>query len=160
MRSVLMGRRLRVPLAAAVLTGAALLGATAVVLAANPIEGAKYKGKIRNDPVNTKISFRVSDNGNKVRELKTKADPVFFSDGCTEVTPEVEQESDAADISRRGKFKGVIDYSYPGSGGATAKAVVKGKFRNHGRRAKGKVTATFPANPDCDGTARFKTKVD
>jgi hypothetical protein len=140
-----------------VLTGAALLGAAAIVLAAHPIDGAKYKGKIKNDPVNTKISFRVSDNGNKVRELKTKDDPVFFSDGCTEVTPDVEQESDPADISRKGKFRGVINYTY--SNDATAKAVVKGKFRKHGRRARGKVTATFPANPDCDGTAPFKTRV-
>jgi hypothetical protein len=148
-----------VPVVAAVLTGAALLGAAAIVLAAQPIEGAKYKGKIRNDPVNTKISFRVSDNGNKVRRLKTRFDPVFFSDGCNEVTPSVEQESEPADISGRGKFRGVIRYTYTEDGGATAKAVVKGRFRRHGRRARGRVIATFPANPNCDGTARFRTHV-
>ncbi len=158
MRSLTIRRRIRVPLTAAMLTAAALLGAAAVVLAAHPVEGAKYKGQIENDPVNTKISFKVSNNGNEVRKLKTKADPVFFSDGCNEVTPEVEQESDPADISRKGKFRGVIHYTYT-EFGTHAKAVVEGRFHRNGKEG-GTVEATFPANHDCDGTAHYSTEVD
>jgi hypothetical protein len=131
--------------------------AAAFALAAHPVGGAKYKGQIENAPVNTKISFKVSNDGSTVKRLKTKADPVFFSDGCSEVTPDVEQDSNPAHISRKGKFKGVINYTY--SNDATAKAVVKGRFHRHGREG-GKVKATFPANPDCDGTAHYSTKAN
>ena len=157
MRGLSIRRRVRVPLAATTVVAAGLLGAAAVVFAAHPVEGAKYKGQIDNDPVNTKISFTVSGNGTEVRKLKTKADPVFFSDGCNEVTPEVEQESDPAHISSKGKFRGVIHYTY--SNDAHAKAVVKGRFHRNGTEG-GKVTATFPANHDCDGTAHHSTEVD
>jgi hypothetical protein len=157
MRSLSIRRRILVPLAATALIAAGLLGAAAVVLAAHPVGGAKYKGQIANDPVNTKISFKVSDNGTKVRKLKTKADPVFFSDGCNEVTPEVEQESDPAHISRKGKFRGVIHYTY--SNDAHAKAVVKGRFHRNGKE-RGSVKATFPANHTCDGKAHYSTEVD
>jgi hypothetical protein len=42
-----------------------VLGGVAVVLAAHRVVGAKYKGKIKNDPVNTKISFEVSGDGRR-----------------------------------------------------------------------------------------------
>jgi hypothetical protein len=131
--------------------------AAAFALAAHPVGGAKYKGQIENEPFNTKISFKVSNDGRTVKGLKTKFDPIFLSDGCTDESPDVEQDSDPAHISRKGKFKGVIHYTY--SNDATAKAVVKGRFHRHGREG-GKVKATFPANPDCDGTAHYSTKVD
>jgi hypothetical protein len=148
--------RSRLPLGAAVAGIGVLCVTAAVALAGHPAPGAHYKGQIQNDPVNTKIKFKVSNDGTKVKGLKTKADPVFFSDGCDEVTPDVEQESDAAHISRKGKFKGVIHYTY--SNDATAKAVVKGRFRRH-HKARGTVKATFPANPACDGKAPFSAKV-
>jgi hypothetical protein len=149
-------RRSRLSLVAAALALGALGVAAALALAAHPVAGAKYKGQIDNDPFNTKISFKVSNDGDTVKGLKTKFDPAFPSGGCTEETPGVEQESDPAHISRKGKFKGVIHYSF---NGVTAKAVVKGKFRRHGRAA-GSVTSTFEANPSCDGTGHFETKVD
>jgi hypothetical protein len=147
---------MRIPLTTAILAAALVLGGVAVVLAAHPVEGAKYKGKIKNDPVNTKISFEVSGNGEKVRDLKTKLDPIFNDAVCGGVTPSVTQGSNPANISRKGKFRGKIIYTYPDSG-TFAQAIVKGKFRRHGR-ATGKVTASFP-NTDCDGEARFSTKV-
>jgi hypothetical protein len=149
--------RSRLSLVATALALGALGVAAAFALAAHPVGGAKYKGHIENEPVNTKIKFKVSNDGDTVKRLRTKADPVFFSSGCTEVTPDVEQESDPAHISRKGKFRGVIHYTY--SNDATAKAVVKGKFRRHGRET-GKVKATFPANPSCDGKAPYETHVD
>ncbi len=158
MRSLSIRRRIRVPLTAAMLTAAALLGAAAVVLAAHPVEGAHYKGQIENDPVNTKISFHVSNDGTEVRGLKTQLDPIFNNDVCGGVTPSVTQESDTAHISRKGKFRGVIHYTYPESGNSKAKAVVKGRFHRHGHEG-GKVTADFP-NDDCDGTAHYSTEVD
>jgi hypothetical protein len=149
-------RRLRLPLGAAAVGLGVLCATAAVALAAHPVEGAKYKGQMQNDPVNTQISFRVSNDGSEVRHLKTKADPIFLSDGCTDTTPDVEQQSDPARISRKGKFKGVIHYTYTGFD-THAKAVVKGKFRPNGRES-GKVTATFPANPTCNGKAPYSTK--
>lgn len=150
------GRRLRLPLGAAALGLVALCATAALALAAHPVEGGHYKGEIGNAPVNTKISFKVSQNGEKVHGLKTKADPIFVSDGCTDTTPDVEQESDPAHISRKGKFRGVIHYTYTDFG-THAKAVVKGKFHRHGNES-GKVIATFPANPTCDGTAHYSTE--
>ena len=147
--------RSRLPVGAIALAIGALCATAALALAAHPVEGAHYKGKIENAPVNTKISFKVSQNGNEVRRLKTKADPIFVSDGCTDITPDVEQESNPAHISRKGKFRGVIHYTY--SNDAHAKAVVKGKFHRHGRES-GKLIATFPANPTCNGTAHYSTK--
>ena len=60
------------------------------------------------------------------------------------------------DISRKGRFKDVIHYTYPND--AKAKAVVKGKFRRH-HKASGTVKATFPTNDTCDGKAPFSAKV-
>ena len=67
--------RLRVGAAAIALGALGVMAA--VALAANPVSGAKYKGHIENNPVNTKISFKVSGNGTEVRHLKTKLDPIF-----------------------------------------------------------------------------------
>ena len=149
--------RSRLPLGAAVVGIGILCATAAVALAGHPVPGAHYKGHMENDPVNTKLSFKVSNDGTQAKGLKTKADPVFFSGGCTEVTPDVEQDSNPVDISRKGKFRGVIGYLY--SNDATAKAVVKGRFRRH-HKVSGTVKATFPANPDCDGKAPFSAKVD
>jgi hypothetical protein len=148
--------RSRLPVGAIALAIGALCATAALALAAHPVEGAHYKGKIENAPVNTKISFKVSQNGEKVHGLKTKADPIFVSDGCTDTTPDVEQESDPAHISHKGKFRGVIHYTYTDFG-THAKAIVKGKFHRHGKES-GKVIATFPANPTCDGTAHYSTE--
>jgi hypothetical protein len=147
-------RRLRLPLGAAAVGLGVLCATAAVALAAHPVEGAKYKGQMQNNPLNTQISFRVSKDGSEVRHLKTKPDPIFPTAGCTDATPNVEQQSDPAHISRKGKFKGVIHYTY--SNDARAKAVVKGRFRPNGRES-GKVTATFPTNTDCNGTAPYST---
>jgi hypothetical protein len=143
-------------LGAATLGLGALCATAAIALAAHPVGGGHYKGHIQNSPVNTKIKFKVSQNGQEVRALKTKADPVFFGEGCDEVTPDVEQESDPAHISHKGKFRGVITYTYPGFPDDPAKAVVKGKFHRHGHES-GKVIATFP-NEACNGTAHYSTK--
>ncbi len=148
----------RLPLGAAVVGIGTLCATAAVALAGHPVSGAQYTGQMENDPVNTKISFKVSNDGTQVKGLKTKADPVFFSDGCNEVTPDVEQDSRPADISRKGKFRGVIGYLYSDAH-ANAKAVVKGRFRRH-HKVSGTVKATFPANPSCDGKAPFSAKVD
>jgi hypothetical protein len=131
--------------------------AGAVAMAAHPVSGGHYKGKIQNSPINTVIKFKVSNDGTTVKRLRTKLDPVFNADVCGGVTQSVEQESDPAHISRRGKFRGKINYTYPDSGNTKGKAIVKGKFRRH-HRATGKVKATFN-NPDCNGTAHFQTKV-
>jgi hypothetical protein len=157
MRSLSIRRRIRVPLAGTMVVAAGPVGAAAIALAVHPVEGAKYKGAIKNHPVNTEISFKVSNDGGEVKNLKTKADPVFLSDGCNAVAPDVEQESDPAHISHRGEFRGVIHYTYTDFG-THARAVVKGKFRRHGKE-KGRVKATFPANHDCDGSARYSTVV-
>lgn len=148
--------RSRLPVGAIALAIGALCATAALALAAQPVDGGHYKGQLDNPPVNTKISFKVSNNGNEVRRLKTKADPVFLSSGCDETTPDVTQESDPAHISHKGKFRGVIHYTYPGFD-THAKAVVKGKFHRHGRES-GKLIATFPANPTCNGTAHYSTK--
>jgi hypothetical protein len=150
--------RSRLSLVAAALALGALGVAAAFALAAHPVGGAKYKGHIKNEPVNTKIKFKVSNDGDTVKRLRTKLDPIFNDEVCGGVTPSVTQESDPAHISRKGKFRGVIHYTYPESGGTKGKAIVKGKFRRNGRE-RGKVIASFN-NPDCDGTARYSTKVD
>jgi hypothetical protein len=146
--------RLRIG-AAAIALGA--LGATAALaLAAHPVNGAHYKGHIENHPVNTKISFDVSNDGTKVRHLKTKLDPIFNDQVCGGVTPSVTQKSDPAHISHRGKFRGVIHYTYPESGGTHGKAIVKGRFHGDGSEG-GRVIATFH-NPDCNGSAHYSTQ--
>ena len=128
----------------------------AVALAAHPVGGAKYKGHIENNPVNTKISFKVSGNGTEVRDLKTKLDPIFNAAECGGTTSSVTQESSPAHISGKGKFRGVIHYTYPDSGGTHGKAIVKGRFHSDGTEG-GKVIATFN-NPDCNGKGHYSTK--
>jgi hypothetical protein len=150
------GRRPRLPLGAAALALVALCATAALALAAHPVNGGRYKGQIENSPVNTKISFKVNRSGTKVHHLKTKLDPIFNNDVCGGVTPSVTQESNPARISRRGKFRGVIHYTYPESGDAHGKAIVKGKFHRHGKE-DGKVIARFE-NPDCNGSAPYSTK--
>ena len=49
----------------------------------------------------------------------------------------------------------MIHYTY--SNDARAKAIVKGRFHRHGNES-GKVIATFPANPTCNGTAHYSTE--
>lgn len=147
----------RVPLKATLLALVALGALAAFALGAQPVAGGHYKGHIDNSPVNTAISFRVSGNGAKVRNLKTKLDPVFGGSECGGTTPSVTQTSKPADISRRNSFRGVIHYTYPGSGGTHGKAIVHGKFRRNGRE-RGTVKASFH-NSACDGTATYSTKV-
>jgi hypothetical protein len=146
--------RLRVGAAAIALGALGVMAA--VALAANPVSGAKYKGHIENNPVNTKISFKVSGNGTKVRHLKTKLDPIFNAAQCGGTTSSVTQKSKPAHISGKGKFRGVIRYTYPDSGGTHGKAIVKGRFHSNGTEG-GKVIATFH-NPDCNGTGHYSTK--
>lgn len=158
MRNRSIRHRVHAPLMAGVLALAGLLATAAMVMAGQPVGGGHYKGNIDNGSVHTKISFRVSNDGNEVRRLKTKLDPIFHNNVCGGVTPSVTQESNPAHISNQGKFRGVIHYTYPESGGTKGKAVVTGKFRSHGRE-DGKVTATF-ANPDCNGSGGYSTEVD
>jgi hypothetical protein len=148
--------RSRLRVGAAAIALGALCGTAALAFAAHPVEGGHYKGHIDNPPVKTKISFKVSNDGTKVRDLKTKLDPIFNANVCGGVTQSVTQESDAAHISRKGKFRGVIHYTYPDSGGTHGKAIVKGRFLRNGTEG-GKVIATFN-NPDCNGSGHYSTK--
>jgi hypothetical protein len=149
--------RSRLPLGAAAAGIGVLCVTAAVAFAGHPAPGAHYKGQIENSPVNTVIKFKVSNDGTEIKRLRTKLDPIFNDAVCGGVTPSVTQESDPAHISRKGKFRGKITYTYPESGNTHGKAIVKGKFRRH-HRAAGKVKATFN-NPDCNGTAHFQANV-
>jgi hypothetical protein len=150
------GRRLRLPLGAALLALVALCATAALALAAHPVAGGHYTGhETGNSGINAKISFKVNHKGTKVRDLKTKPDGVFNFPSCTP-DPTATQTSKPAEISNKGKFKGVVHYTY--SGGGEGKAVITGKFKSHGRE-KGVLTGTFD-NPDCNGAAAYTTNAN
>ena len=148
--------RSRLSLGAAALALGALCVAAAFALAAHPVAGGHYKGQIENSPVNTKISFKVSNDGSTVKGLKTSSTRCSSAAAVPRRLRGSSRSLTRPTSPAKGKFRGVIHYSF---NGATAKAVVKGQFHRHGAET-GKVTATFEANPSCDGTAHFETEVD
>jgi hypothetical protein len=146
------GHRLRLPLVIG-LALVALCATAALALASHQVAGAHYKGHIDNYHYNTPISFKVNDKGTEVRLLATDGAPVQNYPDCMQ--PTLAHGSEPAPISKKGKFKGVIEYS----GGGTdilATVVVTGKFHPGGRES-GIVTGTFQ-DPDCNGSAHYSTK--
>ena len=134
-----------------VLALVAVLATAAAALAANPVKGAKYSGKIKaNDGL--AISFKVSSNGKDVVKMKVPQPPIFCQGGGP---PPPQKPAKPALISSTGTFKETLQYvSSTGSVVATLK--VSGAFHAD-RKESGKVKVSWSA-ASCNGSAPYSTK--
>jgi hypothetical protein len=141
-----MTRRL-LPVLAAVLV--ALVALSAVALAAKPVKGAKYSGKVSGVSKRTTVSFKVSSTGRKVTGLKIKPSiPAKCSTGHSGTLPAV-----SAKI-KRGKFKAKFTATVHGTKRTIAK--VSGKFLSH-RKERGTIKS-FGQTSSCTKSFKYSTK--
>jgi hypothetical protein len=132
----------------------ALLAATGIALAAQPVKGGTYSGKFTTAPSES-VTFKVSKNGAKVFGLKVSPSP---PNKCGSGGPPPKQSSKPAAISSKGKFTATVSYETV-SGKVFATAKVTGKFLKHGAES-GIVASKFtdPATKMCQGSFNYTTK--
>ena len=116
---------------------AAMLASGGVALASNVIKGASYAGHYEGG-VTTSISFTVSANGKKVKDLSVTT-PFKCSGGCGGAGSPI---GGSARISKKGKFEATLKLMDPGSTQAYGSDTVTGTFLKHGK-ATGTVTSHF-----------------
>jgi hypothetical protein len=131
----------------------ATLALAAGALAAKPIKGATYSGKInRASNVTYPISFKVTPNGTHVTAFKVPTLPVYCQGGGFG-TP----QSVAAKITRTGSFKAKLPIYFAPAHSTQGNLIVTGKFAKGGKES-GKVTTSFTHVTSCDGTSSYSTK--
>jgi hypothetical protein len=137
---------------AAVLAVTAILATFGIALAAGPVKGAKYSGRV-NATASLTVSFKVSRSGKKVTALKVSPS---LPNSCGFGGPPPTQTSKAAKIER-GKFAAKIKET-ASNGTVIATAKVTGKFLAKGKE-KGDIKANLPNAQSCNGTFAYSTKV-
>lgn len=134
-----------------VLALVAVLATAATALAANPVKGAKYSGKINADS-GLAISFKVSSNGKDVVKMKVPQPPIFCQGGGP---PPPQKPAKPAPISSKGTFKETLQY-LSSTGSVIASLKVTGAFHAH-RKESGKVKVSW-SSASCNGSAPYSTK--
>jgi hypothetical protein len=134
------------------------LSATAVgtAVAAKPVRGAHYSGKLTTgNPAPPRITFDVSRDGRKLRDLEITYPPLLCAVGG--MTPPQDDASPAA-IAKSGRFAKTVRFAtLTGRVGATI--TIKGRFRKH-RRASGTARVRWIGgfDPGCGGTVPFHAR--
>lgn len=132
----------------------ALAGAA---LAANPIKGATYSGRLKPEsgPISdgTPISLAVSANGKKVT-VKMESFPLFCEGGGP---PQVIRFKKVQVVGGKFKATGTSTTEKQFGGGLTADATVSGKFLANGRE-RGSFEDSFPKLAECGGETSYSTK--
>jgi hypothetical protein len=135
----------KLSIAAAMAVVGALVLST-VALAAGPVKGAKYKGKL--NPFGAPVSFKVSANGKTVTKMKVDTYP---PNKCGAGGPTPKQSSKPATI-KHGKFKVRLTYTYSATVHSTY--TVTGTFLKH-RKEKGVFFYKSSKFPHCNGNFRY-----
>jgi hypothetical protein len=142
--------------ATAVATAVAVIGVTAVALAANQVKGGSYKGSIVPKATGILVKFKVSTDGKKVTGLAISSTPLYCSGGG----PPTPVHFKNASISHAGTFQSTGQYVIkvgPFKGQVGTKLKITGKFAKH-RREQGTLTTTYPNAPSCSGKTTYSTK--
>ena len=132
----------------------AALVAAGTALAATPIKGATYSGKIaRASNVTYSISFTVSTTGERVRNFAlANGYPVYCQGGGFGA---VQQAS--GKISKEGAFVVKLPIYFAPSHQHQGFVIITGRFAKHGKES-GKVMTDFTHSNTCNGTSSYATK--
>jgi hypothetical protein len=130
----------------------AILAIAGMALAASPVKGAKYSGRVKVSATLT-VSFKVSGSGKKVTSLKVSPS---LPNTCGYGGPLPTDTSKPAKI-KHGKFTAKITEK-ASSGTVIGTAKVTGKFLAKGKE-KGTVRTNLPNAKSCNGSFTYSTKV-
>jgi hypothetical protein len=133
----------------------AVAGGATAALAAPPIKGATYKGKIKlphESNVTFQISFKVSAKGKLVSNFSLPNDyPVYCQGGGF---GQVQAGSSA--ITKKGKFTVKLPIYFAPAHQHQGFVIITGTFAKHGKES-GKVKTDFTTSHVCNGTATYTT---
>jgi hypothetical protein len=136
----------------AALAVAATLATAGIALAAGPVKGAKYSGRVNVNATLT-VSFKVSRSGKGVTSLKVSPS---LPNRCGYGGPPPTQTSRSARIAHS-KFTAKITET-ASSGTVIGTAKVTGKFLAGGK-GKGSIVVNLPNALSCNGSFSYSTKV-
>jgi hypothetical protein len=137
--------------ASAAVAIAAIAAIASSALAAAPVKGGRYSGRV-NITATLTVRFKVSGSGKKVTSLKVSP---ALPNSCGFGGPPPAQSARAAKV-RKGKFTTKITEKTSG-GTVTATARVKGRFLAGGKE-KGRIITNVPGNTSCNGSFRYSTE--
>lgn len=149
--------RLRAWVPAAIVLGALLgvTGGAAVALAAAPIKGATYQGKLKlshASSVTYGISFKVSASGKRVSDFNLpRGYPVYCQGGGFG-----KQQAASSTITRKGKFNVKLPIYFAPTHSHQGFVVITGSFAKHGKES-GTVRTDFTVSHVCNGTSTYTT---
>jgi len=145
----------RIPTAICLAAIVALLGVTAAALAAKPIKGAAYQGKLKlthASSVTYPISFKVSANGKRVSGFSLPHGyPVYCQGGGFG-----QQQAASSTISKTGRFTVKLPIYFAPAHQHQGFVIITGAFAKHGKES-GTVRTDFTKSPVCNGTATYTT---
>jgi hypothetical protein len=134
-----------------VLALAAILAIAGIAVAAAPVKGAKYSGRV-NVSATLTVSFKVSRSGRKITSLKVSPS---LPNTCGYGGPPPTETSKPAKI-KHGRFTAKITEK-ASSGTVIATASVTGQFLAKGKE-KGTVKTNLPNAKSCNGSFTYSTK--
>lgn len=129
----------------------AILAITGIALAASPVKGAKYSGRVKVSATLT-VSFKVSGSGKNVTSLRVSPS---LPNTCGYGGPPPTASSKPARI-KQGKFTAKITEK-ASSGTVIGTAKVTGTFLAKGKE-KGTVKTNLPNAKSCNGSFTYSTK--
>ena len=144
----------RVPTAIALTALVAATGGAAAALAAKPIKGATYKGKIlRASNVTYPISFKVSENGKRVSKFAlSNGYPVYCQGGGFGAV-----QPASGTITKHGTFKVKLPIYFAPVHEHQGFVIITGSFAKHSKES-GKVRTDFTHSNSCNGTSSYTAK--
>jgi hypothetical protein len=138
-------------IASTALALAAILTLAGIALAAGPVRGAKYSGRV-SVTASLTVSFKVSRSGKRITSLKVSPS---LPNTCGYGGPLPTVTAKPAKITH-GKFTAKITEK-ASSGKVIATAKVTGKFLAKGKE-KGTIKTSLPNAQSCNGTFAYATK--
>lgn len=144
----------RLATAVALTTLVAVTGGAAAAVAAKPVRGATYSGKIsRVSNVTFPISFKVSANGKRVSSFVLASSyPVYCQGGGFGAV-----QPASGTVSKRGTFKVKLPIYFAPAHQHQGFVIVTGAFGKHGRES-GTLKTDFTHSSSCNGTSRYSTQ--
>lgn len=138
-----------------VLAALVVAAGAAAALAATPIKGATYTGKLKlphASSVTFPISFKVSANGKRVSDFSfPHGYPVYCQGGGFG-----QQQAASAPITKRGRFTVKLPIYFAPARSHQGFVIVTGTFAKHGKES-GKVMTDFTTSAGCNGTSTYAT---
>jgi hypothetical protein len=134
------------------LAGAAILSTVGIAVAAGPVKGAKYSGRV-NVPASLTVSFKVARSGKRITALKVSPS---LPNSCGHGGPLPTQTSKSARIEH-GKFAARITEK-ASNGTVIETANVTGKFLAKSKE-RGIIEASLPNAKSCNGSFSYSTRV-